>query len=136
MKDLLNGKDIKIIKKSWEISEKKNFFRKKDGINIDDIQSLKQRYDVTMDNAIATYSVAHAKESDAGKYECLFFKLDKATGNKVLPSAAGATFQVVKGSELVAIKVPKNINVVEGEPLKIECLTKGTVQHLEWKYGK
>lgn len=83
---------------------------------------------MNMVNTTSIFSVLNAKESDAGKYECVFFDINK---NRI----ASATLQVVKGSEIVAIKVPKNINVVEGEPLKIECLTKGHV-YLEWKYGK
>lgn len=104
------------------------FFREKDGKNVENIQDLKSRHTSPMNKTIATYSVVEAKDSDAGEYKCVLLDKD---GNR----AVEGSIKVVKANDVVAIKVPKNINVVEGEPLKIECLTKGHVT-LEWTYRK
>lgn len=95
----------------------------KDGKPITEIASLKGRSSTSSDNNVHTLKVTHAVPDDAGNYSCLIMGSSPEERSRI---------RVLSG---VAVKVPSNINAVEGEKLQIICQVAGNpIPELSWSF--
>lgn len=97
---------------------------KKDGVLVEDVASLKDRYRISRKGTVYKLEISDAKEEDIGLYSCA---LDE---DKDSPEVEIQVF--TKPS----VKLPTNINTVELEVLKIHCIVLGKpYSNLSWFYS-
>ncbi|CAH0550274.1 unnamed protein product [Brassicogethes aeneus] len=84
----------------------------KNGEELMNIPGLKERIKIKSENGVNTLEVNRVTEKDAGNYTCLVPDQDSVR----------AEIQVTSKN---FVKVPTNINVVEGEKLRIHCQVAG-----------
>jgi len=89
----------------------------KDGIDVSEVKSIKDRYKIiAVENK---FIIEKTNENDDGTYSCV------ANGER-------KNITVVSN---VVVRVPSNVNVVEGEKLTIHCITVGTDAYVIWQNG-
>ncbi|XP_055588574.1 uncharacterized protein LOC129740941 isoform X2 [Uranotaenia lowii] len=95
----------------------------KDGVNVSDIESLKDRYRIIKEEN--KFIISRALDSDAGSYAC-----------SIRAQNASRSFNVVAN---VVVKFQSTeigkTNMVEGDALKLHCVAYGTNPHLTWVVG-
>lgn len=89
-------------------------FREKDGKSITEIAALKNRINQKRDKTLHSLYIKHANVEDSGTYTC------KTVLNGMPLSRNLEAYGKVR------IRTPSNINVVEGEKLRIKCDVIGT----------
>ncbi|RZB40285.1 basigin, partial [Asbolus verrucosus] len=100
--------------------------REKNGQDLANNSDIAKRFETKFDQSgkVYTMSTNMANDDDAGEYSCT------ALDNNHLQLARAD----IKVASQVHVKVPTNLNVVEGEKLKIECQTVGR-PHVHWTYS-
>ncbi|XP_053692158.1 uncharacterized protein LOC128740621 [Sabethes cyaneus] len=95
----------------------------KDGKNVSDIVSLKDRYRIL--NEERKFIISRSLESDAGTYTCAVLALN-----------ASRTFNVVANVfvKFESTEIGKT-NMVEGEQLSLHCIAFGTNPRINWIIG-
>uniref|UniRef100_T1DEN1 Putative basigin n=1 Tax=Psorophora albipes TaxID=869069 RepID=T1DEN1_9DIPT len=95
----------------------------KDGENVSEIESLKDRYTILQKER--KFIINRALDSDAGTYTCSVRALN-----------ASRTFNVI-GNVLVKFESTEigKTNMVEGEPLTLHCVAYGTNPKITWIIG-
>ncbi|XP_018329301.1 neuroplastin [Agrilus planipennis] len=96
--------DIKDITVRWE----------KEGKLISAIEALKNRIKISGVNGLYNLTIKGAEENDGGNYSCIAF-----SGGVELARAN------ITAASRIYIRTPRNINVVEGEKLRIHCQVHG-----------
>uniref|UniRef100_U5EQY7 Putative basigin n=1 Tax=Corethrella appendiculata TaxID=1370023 RepID=U5EQY7_9DIPT len=91
----------------------------KDGVDVSKVESLKSRYNIIKEEH--KFIIDRALESDAGLYTCSVKSLGESSEIRVIAN--------------VAVKLPSNSPVVEGEKLTITCIVVGTDPELSWRVG-
>lgn len=97
----------------------------KNGDDVTSIDKLKSRITMNQDKKVGTHSLLISKPSDddIGKYTCIVMVDDKAVANTTI-NAVGRGI----------VKTPSNVNVVEGEKLRIACQVLGN-PIIVWEVG-
>lgn len=90
----------------------------KNETNVKEVAELKERFVIstTTDNKESKFTINKAVNNDAGDYSCRLQEQKFA-------------YDVIAN---VAVKLPSNSGVVEGEKLKLHCLTAGTEVTVKW----
>lgn len=95
---------------------------KKDGRPISEVESFKDRFDISTQGTVHILSIKSAKEDDVGNFTCY------------VPDEDGAEVTISAVSK-PNLKVPANVNVVEGNKLKIHCNVLGQPpMKITWSY--
>ncbi|KAI7815340.1 neuroplastin [Rhyzopertha dominica] len=82
----------------------------KDDQDITTVKSLSGRVNYKNENGVFILKVDHSIEDDAGEYKCAAFVQGKEEAHAVITAICA-----------IKIKTPDNVNVVEGEKLRIVC---------------
>lgn len=95
----------------------------KDGENVSEIESLKNRFKIIKDER--KFIISRALESDAGSYTCSVRALN-----------ASRTFNVVANVfvKFESTEIGKT-NMVEGEKLSLHCIAYGSNPKITWRIG-
>lgn len=95
----------------------------KDGENVSEIESLRDRYKIIKEER--KFIISRALEADAGSYTCSVRALN-----------ASRTFNVVANVivKFESTEIGKT-NMVEGEPLSLHCVAFGTNPKITWTVG-
>lgn len=91
-----------------------HFCREKDGKLISELNELKNRVKQSRDKTLHSLHVRRADEKDSGTYTC-----------KVTVKGVPLVLNLEAYGK-VRVRTPSNVNIVEGETLKIKCEVIGT----------